>query len=236
MNTTLFYAAILVGSQVLLNLLAYFTGLQSDHVKYLQYVQWFGAAVVFVALYLGAEAKRKEQPNQALTFGGAFTAIFLIGLIYAAVGSVANYLHFTYIAPSFPDYMADFVRGQMLEQGVPESAVDNAVNMQRKFMQPGMGSVFFFIMSLVTAVILGLLHAMALVRRRSMTSLLITYSIILGVLGLVFGGLGGLMKHEFLLGAAKGMAINVAVAVIGWGGLLKATGYAADAPPPEPSM
>ncbi|MBI2511374.1 MAG: DUF4199 domain-containing protein [Opitutae bacterium] len=236
MNTTLFFSVILIVCHVVLALVGFFTGLQAENVRYLQYVQWLGAAVVFVVLYLGAEAKRKERPNQAFTFGGAFLAIFLIGLIAAVGSAVANYFHIKYLSPAFPDYMADHIRGQFVDQGMPESRIDGAVEMQRKLFQPGLGSVVLFVMSTLTAAVLGLLHGLALVRRRSLKSLLTIYALILGALGLIFGGLGGLMKHEFLLGAVKGLAINVAVAVIGWGALLKATGYAADAPPAEPTM
>lgn len=236
MNTTVFYAMLLVGAQVLINLLSYFAGLQTDYIRHFQYVQWVATLVIFVLLYLGADAKRKERPKASHTYGQAFLAVFLIGLLYSAVGAITHFVFFRYVNPDFSSYMLDFSRAQMVEQGIPEASIDSFMSVQTKLMSPGISSALGFVISIVMTLFLALTHAVALTRRRPLGRLLLIYAVILGALGLVFGALGGLPKGEFLVGGIKGLAINVIVAVAAWGGLLKFTGYAPDAPPEEPAM
>lgn len=236
MNTTLYYALLLTGTQVLLNLLSYFTGLQSEHIRHLQYVQWVSLCAIFALLYLGADAKRKERPDRAFTYGQAFAAVFLIGLTFAALNSAANFIHFKFIHPDFADYMIDLTRSQMLERGVPEASIEAAERGQRMMLQPGISTAVSFLATLLAVCLLGLLHAVALVRRRTVKEVLLLNAGILGALGLILGGLGGMMQGGFLLGAAKGLAINIGVSLAGWWLLLRFTGYAPDAPPEEPSL
>lgn len=234
MNTTVFYAVALAVAGFVINLVSYFTGLQTDYIRYSQYVQWGVMALIFVGLYLGADARRKELPNARFTFGQAFLAVFLIGLLYTALAVVTGYIHTQFIHPDFAQYMLAHIREQIVAQGVPENSIENVMSFQEKLFSP-VGMILAGVFGgLFLSGFLGLLHAMALIRRRSLVSLLVTYAIILGCLGMVTGGLGGLAKGGFLVGAAKGLAINAALALAGWGLLLKFTGYAADAPPPTP--
>lgn len=238
MNTTVFYALVLTIVSFAINLVAFFTGLQSDLIRHFQYVQWVSMAVMFVGLYLGAEARRKELPGATLRYGQAFGIVFVIGLLFTAMSTVTSYLHTAFIHPDFGQYLLINAREQMVAQGMSEAQMDAAAGFQEKLLSPAGLMISGLIGGIFLTLVIALLHAMALTRRRPLARLLVTYAIILGSIGLIFGGLGGLAKGEFLLGAAKGLAINAVVAVVGWGLLLKLTGYAADAPAPveEPPM
>lgn len=238
MNTTFFYAVVVTLVAFAITLVAYFTGLQSDHIRHFQYVQWVTMAVIFVGLYLGADARRQELPGATLRYGQAFGIVFVIGLLYTLMGTVTGYVHMAFIHPDFSQYLLINAREQMAAQGLSEAQMDAAAGFQAKLLSPVGLVISGLIGGLFLSVVLALLHALALTRRRPLAKLLLIYALILGGVGLVLGGLGGLGKGEFLLGAAKGLAINVAVAVVGWGLLLKLTGYAADAPAPveEPPM
>lgn len=235
MNTTVFYGVALAVAGFVINLVSYFAGLQTDYIKYFKYVEWASLAIIFAGLYLGADARRKELPGAVMSFGQAFVAVFLIGLIYTVLSCVTGYIHTQIIHPDYAQYRLADLREQLVAQGLSEAQVEAAQSVQSKMFGPVGLLLTIFFGGLFMVVVLGLLHAMALVRRRTLVKLLVTYSIILGCLGLVFGGLGGLQSGGFLLGAAKGLAINVAVAAVGWGLLLKLTGYAPDAPPPSPA-
>jgi len=230
MNTTVFYGLILALVGIVISLVSFFAGLQSDHIKHLQWVQWASAAATFVILYLGGEAKRKECNPPFVSFGQAFGTLFLIGLVSAALGSVWQFIHVSFIHPDFGEYMKIFQQEQMAAQGMSDTQIEKVVASQAFMFKPVMQLIMGLIGGTVICAILALLHGLALVRRHKLSKLIIIYAAICGGLGLVFGGLGGLMTGKFLLGAAKGLATNVAVAVIGWGLLLKFTGYAADAP------
>lgn len=235
MNTTVFYGVALAVAGFVINLISYFAGLQSDHIKYSQYVQWVTMTVIFVGFYLSADAKRKEGPGATMSYGQGFVAVLLTGLVFVVLSAVTGYIHTAFIHPDLPQYVLSNIRSEMLSQGMPERQIEAAMGFWEKVMTPVGMIIFGLCVNFFITVFFALLHPIALVRRRPLAKVLIIYAIIFGSLGLVFGGLGGIPKGGFLLGAAKGLAINVACAVIGWGLLLKLTGYAADAPPPSPA-
>lgn len=235
MNTTVFYAVVIAAAAFVINLISFFAGLQTDHIKHFQAVQWVTLAVIFVGLYLGADTKRKELPGARMTFGQAFGAVFLIGLLYTVLSVIGGYIHTQFIHPDFAQYMLANIREQISSQGVPEAQLEGIMGFQAKMFSPTGMIITGLIFGTIFSAILSLFHALALTRRRTMFKLLLIYGIVFGSIGLVFGGLGGLPKGAFLLGAVKQFAINVVVAVGGWGLLLKLTGYAADAPPPAPA-
>jgi MFS family permease len=230
MNTTVFYGLILALAGIVISLVSFFAGLQSDHIKYIQWVNWTSLAATFVILYLGGEAKRKEQNPPYLSFGKAFGTLFLIGLLSTVLGSVWQFIHVSFIHPDFGEYMKIYQQEQMAAQGMSDAQIEKVVASQAFMFKPVMLLIMGLLMGTIFSAILALLHGMALIRRHKLAKLLMIYAGILGGLGLVFGGLGGLMAGKFLIGAAKGLAINVAVAALGWGLLLKFTGYAPDAP------
>ena len=70
MSTTLLYALIMAIAQIVVTLIAYFLGYQTDHMAS---GQWFSSiaplVVLIVILTLGIKAVRDEQPGKGLSYG-----------------------------------------------------------------------------------------------------------------------------------------------------------------------
>jgi uncharacterized membrane protein YeaQ/YmgE (transglycosylase-associated protein family) len=124
MNTTLFYGLILAASNIVLTLVFFFLGFQTDKIAE---GRWFGLlpfALVIVVTWLGIKAVREEAKDKALSYGKGVGSGVLINLYAGVIGSIYSFIHFTYINPNFCDYMMNMTRQKWAEAGMSDAQMD----------------------------------------------------------------------------------------------------------------
>ncbi len=159
MSTTLLYGLILVGGNILLTLVGYFLGYQTDKIND---STWFGLATFLfsvVMLWLGIRAVRDEQAAKGLSFGQGVGTGMLIALYAGFIGAIYIYLHFTFINLSFPDHLIEASRIKWAAMNMPESAMEKAEQSIRAFTKPLIQAVAGFGFSLVSSLIISLITA-----------------------------------------------------------------------------
>lgn len=159
MKTYITYGAYCAIASALLNLALYFTGLQTEKLAVGQYVQWVGLIIFGVLLFLGMKEVREGKPNQELRYSGAFVAGLLISVWAGLFGSISTFVHFTFVNPDFPQYMADLTRTQLEAKGMPSASIDGAIEMQALFLKPWVQAVFAVLFTPVLGVLVSLVAA-----------------------------------------------------------------------------
>lgn len=164
MSTTLLYALIMAIAQIVVTLISFFLGYQTDKISS---GTWFGfmpLVVSIVVLILGIKAVREEQPGQYLTYGKGVRTGVLIALYSSLIGAVYTYIHFTYINPDFADHMIEVSRAKWAAAGMSESAMEGAEKFTRAIFRPLAQSILALVLGIVFGTILSLIISIFLKR------------------------------------------------------------------------
>ena len=94
---------------------------------------------------------RESVREGILSFGTAFGFGVVVVVTAGIIGQIYSYLLFTVIDPGLQDKMLEMAMDKMMEKGVPEDQIDQAMNITKKFMSP----VFLAISGLVSTAIMG---------------------------------------------------------------------------------
>ncbi len=164
MSTTLLYALVMAAAQIIVNLISFFLGYQTDKMSS---GGWFGfvqLAVSILILTLGIKAVRDEQEGKYMTYGKGVSTGVVIILYSTIIGIVYSYVHLTYINPNFPDYFVEASRTKWAAVGMSESAMEKAEKGVRWFTRPLIWSAIGAIMSVAFGTVLSLIIAAFLKR------------------------------------------------------------------------
>jgi uncharacterized membrane protein YeaQ/YmgE (transglycosylase-associated protein family) len=157
MNTTFFYGLILAVSNIVLTLVFFFVGFQTDKIAE---GRWFGLiiplAITIIVTCLGIKAAREEAENKTLSYGKGVGTGVLINLYSGVIGSIYGYIHFTYINPNFRDYVMNLTRQKWAEAHLSDAQMDAMEKGMRFMMSPIMSSLW----GLITTVFIGLVVAL----------------------------------------------------------------------------
>jgi hypothetical protein len=158
MSTTLLYALILAISQIVVTLISYFLGYQTDHIAS---GRWFSSivplVVLIVVLILGIKAVRDEQPGKGLSYGKGVGTGALITLFSCIIGSIYAFIHFSYVNPNFPDYAIEAARVDWATKGMTETQMEGAEKFMRGLFRPTVQAIISFVFGNIFGVVLSLI-------------------------------------------------------------------------------
>ena len=157
MSTTLLYALVMAIAQIVVSLISFFIGYQSDKMSS---GAWFGIVplvVSIVILILGIKAVREEQEGKYLSYGKGVGTGVLIAVYSGLIGAVYTYLHFTYVNPNFSDYLIESSRIKWAAAGMQESQMEGAEKFTRMITKPWVQSLFGLLIGVFFSLILSLI-------------------------------------------------------------------------------
>ncbi len=166
MNAKTTYGLVLAFAGIVLALIGYLLGLETDKAgsSLASIFRWVGIILAFFILWFGVRAVRDEKPDQRITFGQGFGAGVLIVLIGAAIGAVYTFIHFSFINPEFGDHMMVVIQQKWADAGMTGQQMEAAEKMTRIFFHPGVLAVTGFLAQMFFGVVFSLIVA-ALVKR-----------------------------------------------------------------------
>ncbi len=164
MSTKFTYALILTVCGALLNLLLYFTGLQTEKLATGQYFQWLGFVMMFAILWLGIKAVRDEAPEKGMSYGRGVGTGTLISLYSGLMSSIYSFIHFKFVNTRFADYQLALIRPKWEAAGMGEAQMDQAEKVTRAMMGPVAQAIMTPIMVVIFGLILSLIIAAILKR------------------------------------------------------------------------
>lgn len=158
MNTPFFYGLVLAFGNIVLTLVGFFLGYQTD--KLVQ-GRWFGVlpfVLVIGILWLGIRAVREEAKDKSLSYGKGVGTGFLITLYSSLIGTVYGFIHFKFINPNFVDYQIDAAHEKWAQAGLSDAQIEAAEKGMRFIMSP----VVLSITGLLASPLIGLVIALVL--------------------------------------------------------------------------
>lgn len=153
MGTKFTYALILTITGAVFRLLLFFTGFETEKLATGQHLNWLMLPVIFGIYFVALKAVREERPHKAMSYGQGVGAGLVISLMSSAMSAVYTFIHLKFINTSFVDYQMEIVRAKWVEAGMSDTAMEQAENMTRMFMGPGMQAG----MAVIAGVIFGLI-------------------------------------------------------------------------------
>ncbi len=155
MNTTFFYALILAVSNIVLTLVGFFLGFQTDKMAEGRWFGWLSLVVAVAVTWLGVKAVREESADKSLSYGKGVKAGFLINLYAGIVGSIYGFIHFTFINPSFVDYVVDQAKQKAVN--VSDAQLAGMEKGIRFMMSPVVMTIWGFVMALFIGIVIALI-------------------------------------------------------------------------------
>ncbi|MBL7112142.1 MAG: DUF4199 domain-containing protein [Bacteroidales bacterium] len=160
-NTSVFMNALTWGIILGLVSIVYSVILYMVDQVFNQTLGYLSILILIAGLVISVKSYRDNVLEGEITFGKAFGFGVLVALVSAVLGAIYNYLLYTVIDPDLQKKMLEMAAEKMLEQGMPEGQIDQALEITKRFMSPVFtsiiavfsGTLFGTIISLVVAAI-----------------------------------------------------------------------------------
>ncbi len=150
-NTSLFVNALIWGAIVGLVSVVYSVILYMLDQTLNTVLGYLGFIIIIAGLAIAMKSYRDNVLDGILPFGKAFGFGVLIVLISAVVTGIYGYLLYTVIDPDLMGKVMDVQTEKMLERGLSEDQVEQALEVSKRFMKPA----FMFITGLITSLLVG---------------------------------------------------------------------------------
>lgn len=124
--------------------------------QYIGYVIW--VIVLALLVFFGIQYRDNEAEG-FLTYGKAFTFLFYMSIIMAVFSTIYSYVNFTYIHPDIVDQILDNAEEAMYNQGMDGDKIEQALEIQAKFITPGWMSFWAFFANIIFSTIVSLIGA-----------------------------------------------------------------------------
>jgi len=157
MSTKFFYALVLTLATIVLQLLLFFSGFQTEKLATGQYLQWLGLVIMAVVLWLGIKAVRDEKPHRTMTYGQRVGTGVLISLYSGLMGAVYTFIHFTFINTGFADYTIALTREKWAAKGLTQAQMEGAEAITRKMLLPGVQAILGVLFAVLIGLVLSLI-------------------------------------------------------------------------------
>lgn len=131
-----------------------------DDLKSQQYLGYFTWIVVILLLIYYVINYRKNVMEDNMTYGQGFTYLFFVNIINSIIVSIYGYLNMTIIDPGFMDKVKEQTYTELAKNpDLTEAQIEQAIEMQSKFMSPGIMIVWAIVGSIIFGVIISLIIA-----------------------------------------------------------------------------
>jgi low temperature requirement protein LtrA len=165
MNIALFYGIVFALGNIVLTLVGFFLGFQTDKMAQGRWFGFLSFVVMIVVLWIGIRAAREEAKDKSLSYGRGVGIGTLIALYGGIIGAIYGFIHFTFINPNFADYVVDAARQQWIAKGMSDSQMDTAEKFTRMFTKPAISTVMGIIVTPIIGAVISLVLAAFLKRK-----------------------------------------------------------------------
>ena len=152
-KVSLKYGLILGGAVIIYSAIINQLGLSTD-----QTVTSLSYLILPIVLYMAI--KKNQQVSENYSFGAGFGTGFKVTAIASLIVAVFTYVYFAFIDPDMVQFILEQTENKMYAQdNMSEDQIEMAIEMQKKFMTPGMMAFWGGIAYLFIGTILALIIA-----------------------------------------------------------------------------
>lgn len=169
MNTAFFYGLVLALANIVLSLVSYFLGFQTDRIAQEPWIGLLGFVVMVAILWFGIRAMREEAKDGSLSYGRGVGGGTLVSLYSGLIGMVYTFIHFTFINPSYIDYRIDATRPKWIKLGLNDAQMETSEKALRFIYAPVPLSILSLLITIFFGVVIALVVAAFLKRAPAAT-------------------------------------------------------------------
>jgi len=118
-----------------------------------------GLAILLGGLCYATYYFRDSVRGGILPFGTAFSFGIVVAVTSALIGTVYYYLQITVIDPGLQEKMLDMVMENLVDKGIPEDQLEQAMKLASKFAGPVFTTISGFFMSSIMGIVLALISS-----------------------------------------------------------------------------
>jgi hypothetical protein len=171
MNTTFFYGLVLSVSNIVLTLVFFFLGFQTDKMAQGAWISGLlPLGVMIVVTWLGIKAVREEAKDKSLSYGKGLGTGVLISVYAGLIGAIYAFVHYSFINPNFADYAIDMARQKWVAAGMGDSQMEQAEKFTRFIYKPAVMAIMSVIISPIIGLIVSLILSIFQKRKPAATA------------------------------------------------------------------
>ncbi|MEZ4997945.1 MAG: DUF4199 domain-containing protein [Bacteroidales bacterium] len=129
------------------------------------WLMWPSMLLSLVVLFFLLRSYRDHYNNGYISYGKALGAGVVINIYAAIIAAIYIYVLYTFIDPGLIDKSMAVAEAKMAERGLPDAAVEQALEMQAKFLKPWITTLTATIMSIFYGFILSLIVSLFIMKK-----------------------------------------------------------------------
>lgn len=157
---TLNYGIILGLISVALSVLTYMFDL-----TFKTWIIWPSLLISVLVLYFLLRSYRDHYNNGYITYGKSVGAGVVINIYAAIITAIYVYVLYSFIDPGLIDKSLAVAEERMIERGMPDSAIDQAMQIQAKMMKPWFTTMMSTLSSVFYGLILSLIVSLFIMKK-----------------------------------------------------------------------
>jgi hypothetical protein len=137
--------------------IAYFVILNVAGIDMTQGVGRWGSTVFYIALIFLAQKYYKDNGNGYMSYAQGLGITFWMALLSSVIGSIFTWVYVKYVDASFIQNILEKQEEAMLERGMSQEQVRQAMSMVEKFTTPEMMLIFGIVGGIIMILFIGLI-------------------------------------------------------------------------------
>lgn len=129
------------------------------------WIIWPSLLLGVVVLFFLLRSYRDHYNNGYISYGKSVGAGVIISIYAAIISAIYIYVLYTFIDPGLMDKSMAVAEAKMLEKGLPEAAIERAMEMQSKMMKPWFTSLMGIFNSVIYGLILSLIVSLFVMKK-----------------------------------------------------------------------
>ena len=129
------------------------------------WIIWPSLLLGVVVLFFLLRSYRHHYNNGYTSYGKSVGAGVIISIYAAIISAIYIYVLYTFIDPGLMDKSMAVAEAKMLEKGLPEAAIERAMEMQSKMMKPWFTSLMGIFNSVIYGLILSLIVSLFVMKK-----------------------------------------------------------------------
>ncbi len=129
------------------------------------WIIWPSLLLGVVVLFFLLRSYRDHYNNGYISYGKSVGAGVIISIYAAIISAIYIYVLYSFIDPGLMDKSMAIAEARMVDKGVPEAAIEKAMEMQAKMMKPWFTSLMSIFNSVLYGLILSLIVSLFVMKK-----------------------------------------------------------------------
>jgi hypothetical protein len=129
------------------------------------WIIWPSLLISVLVLYFLLRSYRDHYNNGYITYGKSVGAGVVINIYAAIITAIYVYVLYSFIDPGLIEKSLAVVEERLIEKGLPDSAIDQAMQIQAKMMKPWFTTMMSTLSSVFYGLILSLIVSLLIMKK-----------------------------------------------------------------------